>query len=186
MGVGLLVALLATVSLIQIFVTGGRDRSQTASARQFIAAAGRIEPEYIDEPTAVATAPEPIAITQRWQWSFVRSAATDVLQSGHSLTLYKDPENGTLRGLKYNLDERVAVRAQTYGNGVIRSSQELITYLVRPVAVAFHLRGNFWQEAARHDLPQPIARTVADAFKDQHPVDATAHRIWRLGSRRRK
>jgi len=195
MGAGLLVAVLATVGAVQIFVTGPKDRSQEAAARQFIAVAGRIEPEYIDEPTAVAPAPEPITITltidrsasvlsyleeagldrdeaQHWAWSFERSAASDVLQSGHSLTLYKDPENGTLREIKYNLDERIAVRAQTYGNGVIRATQEPIIYVVRPVAVAFRIRGDFWTEAARADLPQPIAATLENAFKDQHPLDA--------------
>ncbi len=194
-GAGLLIAFFATVGAVRIFVTGANERSQEAAARQFILAAGRIEPEYLDEPTAVAPAPEPITITlttdrsapvlsyleeagldrdeaQRWAWSFERSAASDVLQSGHSLTLYKDPEDGSLRELKYDLDDRVAVRAQTYGNGVIRSSQELITYVLRPVAVAFKLKGDFWREAARNDLPQPIVATLASAFKDEHPLNA--------------
>src|ERR1019366_8081796 len=193
-GTGLLVALFATVAAVQIFVVGVNDRSQEAAARQFSATAGRIEPEYIDEPTSVAPAPEPITITltidrsapvlsyleeggldpdeaQRWAWSFEQTAASDVLQNGHSLTLYKDPDNGSLRELKYNLDDRVAVRARTYGNGVIRSSQDLITYVFRPVTVAFKLRGDFWTEAERNDLPQPIVATLAKAFKDQHPLD---------------
>ncbi len=196
MGVGLLIALFATVGAVRIFVTGADERSQeSAATRQFDLAAGRIEPEYIDEPTAVAPAPEPITITftidrsapvlsyleeagldrdeaQRWAWSFERTAASDVLQSGHPLTLYKDPDDGSLRELKYNLDDRVAVQAQTYGNGVIRSSQELITYVVRPVAVAFKLKGDFWQEAARNDLPQPIVAMLASAFKDKQPLNA--------------
>lgn len=195
MGAGLLVAIIATVGAVQIFVTGPRDRSQKAAAQQFLAVAGRIEPEYIDEPTAVAPAPEPIIISltidrsasvlsyleeagldrdeaQRWASSFERSAASDVLESGHSLTLYKDPDNGTLRELKYNLDERIAVRAQTYGSGVIRSAQEPITYVIRPVAVAFRIKGDFWKEAARNDLPQPIVATLENAFKDQQPLSA--------------
>jgi murein DD-endopeptidase MepM/ murein hydrolase activator NlpD len=194
-GAGLLIALFATLSASQILVVGSNDGSQEAAARQLLATAGRIEPEYVDEPTAVAPAPEPITISltidrsapvlsyleeagldrdeaQRWAQSFEQSAASDVLQSGHSLTLYKDPENDSLRELKYNLDDRVAVRARTYGNGVIRSSQELITYVVRPVAVAFMLDRNFWEDAARNDLPQPIVATLANAFKDQHPLTA--------------
>jgi murein DD-endopeptidase MepM/ murein hydrolase activator NlpD len=194
-GVGLSIALFATLGVVRIFVIGAVGRSQGISAQQDIVAAGRIEPEYIDEPTAIAPAPEPITITLtidrsapvlsyleeagldrdealRWASSFEQTAASDVLQSGHSLTLYKDPEDGSLRELKYNLDERIAVRSLTYGNGVIRSSQELITYVVRPVAVAFRVKGDFWKEAARNDLPQRIAATLANAFKDQHPLDA--------------
>jgi murein DD-endopeptidase MepM/ murein hydrolase activator NlpD len=195
MGAGLLVAIVATAAVIQIFVAGGSDRAQEIAARQFAAAAGRIEPEYIDEPTAVAPAPEPIKISltidrsapvlsyleeagldrdeaQRWAWSFARAAAGGTLQSGHALTLYKDPDDGSLRELKYNLDDRVAIRARTYGNGVIRSSQELITYIMRPVAVAFRIKSDFWSEAERHDLPSPIVATLANAFKDEHPLTA--------------
>ncbi len=195
MGSGLLVAMVATAAIIQVFVAGANDRTQEIAARQFAAAAGRIEPEYIDEPTAVAPAPEPVTISltidrsapvlsyleeagldrdeaQRWAWSFAQAATGGRLQSGHALTLYKDPDDGSLRELKYNLDDRVAIRARTYGNGVIRSSQELITYTVRPVAVSFKIRGDFWAEAERHDLPKPIAATLANAFKDQHPLTA--------------
>src|SRR5271154_82856 len=94
-GVGLLIALFATVGVVRIFVAGGSDRSHAGDAPQ-VMAAGRIEPEYIDEPTAIAPAPEPIAITltidrsapvlsyleeagldrdeaQRWELSFVQA-----------------------------------------------------------------------------------------------------------------
>ncbi len=187
------VAFVATVLLVRLCIVGPSDKSQDAVKRRLIAAAGRIEPEYVDEPAVVSPAPEPIIITltidrsasvlsyleeagldpneaQKWAWFFTRSAATDYLQSGHALTLYKDPEDGSLRELKYNLNERVAVREQTYGDGVIRSSQELITYVIRPVAVAFKLNGDFSKEARRNDLPQPIVATLAEAFKDEHPL----------------
>jgi murein DD-endopeptidase MepM/ murein hydrolase activator NlpD len=189
------VAFIATVALVRLCVIGPIDRSLDASSRLALDAAGRIEPEYVDEPEVVSPAPEPITITltidrsasvlsyleeagldrneaQKWAWFFARAAATDNLQSGHSLTLYKDPEDGSLRELKYNLTDRVAVREQTYGDGVIRSSQELITYVVRPVAVAFKLNGDFGREAERNDLPQPIVATLMQAFKDQHPLTA--------------
>ena len=192
---GLTVAFIATIVLVRLCIVGSINRSQDAANRLVIAAAGRIEPEYVDEPAVVSPAPEPITITltidrsasvlsyleeagldpneaQRWARFFENAAATDSLQSGHSLTLYKDPDDGSLRELKYNLSDRVAVREQTYGNGVIRSSQELITYVVRPVAVAFKLNGDFWKEAARNDLPQPIVATLVQAFKDEHPLTA--------------
>src|SRR5579864_655937 len=94
---GLLIALFATVGAVRIFLADD-ERSQDSAAQQFIAAAGRIEPEYVDEPTVVAPAPEPIAISltidrsapvlsyleeaglereeaQRWAWAFERAAA---------------------------------------------------------------------------------------------------------------
>lgn len=195
MGVGLLLAFIATAAVVRSFVTDPTDRTQEIAARQFAAAAGRIEPEYIDEPTAVAPAPAPLTISltidrsapvlsyleeaglnrdeaHRWARSFAQAAAGGTLQSGHALTLYKDPDDGSLRELKYNLDDRIAICARSYGNGVIRSSQELITYVVRPVAVAFRIRSNFWSEAELNDLPSPILTTLANAFKDQHPLTA--------------
>src|SRR5712671_1204396 len=103
-GAGLLTAFFATVGAVWIFVT---DLSQETNARRFTLAAGRIEPEYIDEPTALVPAPEPITITltidrsapvlsfleeagldrdeaRRWAWSFERTSESDVLQCGHS------------------------------------------------------------------------------------------------------
>jgi murein DD-endopeptidase MepM/ murein hydrolase activator NlpD len=188
------VALIATVTIVRLCVIGPIDRSLDGN-RIAPAIAGRIEPEYVDEPAVVRPAPEPITITltidrtapvlsyleeaglepneaRKWAWFFEKAATTDSLQSGHSLTLCKDPEDGSLRELKYNLTDRVAVREQSYGDGVIRSSQELITYRIRPVAVAFKLNGDFWREAERNDLPQPIVTTLMQAFKDQHSLTA--------------
>src|SRR5580704_16007093 len=108
---GISVALIATVLLARMCVVGPIDRSLDASSRLALDAAGRIEPEYVDEPEVVSPAPEPITITltidrsasvlsyleeagldrneaQKWAWFFARAAATDNLQSGHSLTLY--------------------------------------------------------------------------------------------------
>jgi murein DD-endopeptidase MepM/ murein hydrolase activator NlpD len=176
--------------LVRLCIFG---KSPDPVKQRLIAAAGRIEPEYVEEPAVVSPAPEPITISltidrsasvlsyleeagldpneaQKWAWFFTKSAATDWLQSGHALTLYKDPEDGSLRELKYNLNDRVAVRERTYGDGVIRSSQELITYVIRPVAVAFKLNGDFSQEAERNALPQPIVATLAEAFRHQHPL----------------
>ncbi len=192
---GLTVALVATAMLVRLCVDAVPDKSQDPAEQRLIAAAGRIEPEYVDEPAVVNPAPEPIMITltidrsasvlsyleeagldpneaQKWAWFFARSTATGNLQNGHSLTLYKDPEDGSLRELKYNLNDRIAIRERTYGDGVIRTSQELITYVIRPVAVAFKLNGDFSKEAMRNDLPQPIVATLAEAFKDQHPLTA--------------
>ena len=190
---GLTVAFVATVMLVRLCIVGTPDPSQERVKQRLIAAAGRIEPEYVDVPAVVSPAPEPITISltidrsapilsyleeaglepneaQKWAWFFTRAAAVDYLQSGHALTLYKDPEDGSLRELKYNLNDRVAVREQTYGDGVIRTSQELITYVIRPVTVAFRLNGDFSQDARRIALPQPIVATLAEAFKDQHPL----------------
>jgi murein DD-endopeptidase MepM/ murein hydrolase activator NlpD len=192
----LIVASIATVASVRLFVTAtDHDDGPYSAQRQLEAAAGRIDREYVDEPVVVRPAPDPIVITlavdrpapvleyleeaglnseeaRRWASFFARTSDSRNLKQGHSLTLYKDPEDGSLRELKYNLDDRIAVREETYGEGVIRSSQELIKYVMRPVAVAFQLKGDFLHEAARNDLPQPIVATLQSAFQERHPLSA--------------
>ncbi len=151
--------------------------------------------EVFSEPEVVRPAPDPITISltldqtqsaatyleeagvdpetaARWQAQFDATAQTRNFSKGHSLTLLRDPETNDLRGFRYNLDNRVAVNEQTYGNGVFRSSEELIRYVLRPVAVSFRVRSNFRAEAGRHDLPRPILDTLDYAFRDYHPLSS--------------
>ncbi|MGA2408861.1 MAG: M23 family metallopeptidase [Candidatus Binataceae bacterium] len=185
----LIVVIFASVGSVRIFMSSVGADPQDAAAPDLSETAGHVDPVFADEPEVVKPAPEPIAIAlnidrtssvesflqdaglesgeaRRWADFFERTSASESLAQGHSITLYKDPENGSLRELKYNLDDHVAVREKTYGDGVIRSSQELITYVLQPVAVAFRLTDDFPHEAARNDLPQPIIATLENAFPD--------------------
>jgi murein DD-endopeptidase MepM/ murein hydrolase activator NlpD len=157
--------------------------------------AGRLDSNAFTEPEAVRPAPEPITISltldqtqsaasylqeagvdpqaaARWQAQFAEAAQTKTFVKGHTLTLLRDPETGDLRGFRYNLDDRIVVSEQTYGNGVFRSSEELIRYILRPVAVSFRVRSNFRTEAGRHDLPRPIVDTLNYAFQDYRPLSS--------------
>ncbi|MGH7934228.1 MAG: hypothetical protein ACREQN_13850, partial [Candidatus Binataceae bacterium] len=144
------------------------DHNTAVEAVALSGLAGNTTPQYVELPEVVRPALDPIIIqltldrtstarsyledagldsgaAQHWSWFFEKAAGTGLLQRGHSLTLYKDPETGGLRGLKYNLDERVDVREKTFGNGVIRSYVDLIKYVERPVTVAFKVNDNFWR-----------------------------------------
>jgi len=188
----LVVALFATVASMRLFLDPP-DNAQESEAAQGTDIAGRQGGQPVEEAEAVSPAPSAIAITvtldssapvdgylenaglsaesaARWASFFKNSTDSKILLRGHSLTLYKDAETGDLRGLKYNLDDRVALSETTYGDDVIRSSQELIRYVVRPVAVSFRLKSDFLHEAARHDLPQPIIATLEYVFRDSHPL----------------
>lgn len=192
----LTVAVLATVASISLFLTGApRDRdADLAASRLLSQSAGQIDPDYAEQPMVVRPAPEPIVITltvdrtasiasyleeagmapaeaARWATSLASVSYSRNLRRGHTLTLYKDPEDGSLRGIRYDLDEHIAFRERSYGDGVIRAWQELITYVIRPVAVSFRLSGDFNRDAARHDLPQPIVATLRSAFADRHPLN---------------
>jgi len=185
----LVVALFATVASARLFVVDGTQQQRSIADDTDVA--GHLDPPYTEEVEAVNPAPEPIAISislehsaevtsylgdiglerseaQQWARLFRRSVEAGIFERGHSLTLYKDPDTGDLRGLKYSLDERVALSELSYGDGVIRSSDEPIRYFVRPVAVSFKLKDDLWDEARRNQLPKPIAATLRYAFSGNH------------------
>ncbi|MGH8012661.1 MAG: M23 family metallopeptidase [Candidatus Binataceae bacterium] len=191
-----IVALLATTASILLFFNGA-DTPGSAVAKKKATTpadvAGIPAPQYVNTPVMVHPAPEPIIIqlniersesvgdylrdaglddaqAQRWAWIFEKTAASNVFERGHSLTLYRDPETGGLRGLKYDLDDHIAVHERSYGDGIIRPSEDLIEYVNRPVAVAFKVGGNFWLAAAHHDVPEPIVRSVQRAFAQRQPL----------------
>lgn len=191
--IALVVALFATVSSAKLFVESDGQGVDQAALPQDAAVAGRLDDEFVEEPRVVNPAPEAIIVSltldrsesvakflgdaglepaeaERWATLLQGAAATRLFSRGHSLSLYKDPDTGELRGLKYNIDDRIAVTEDTYGDGVIRTSQEPIRYVIRPVAVSFRLKNDFWHEAQRNGLPQPITATLEYAFRDSHPL----------------
>ncbi len=186
---------LATIGSVRLFLNEPNDGpSPDHSADQEAQLAGRLDNFLPDQPEVVAAAPEPITISltlvrsapiysylqdlgldraEARKWSALIAHATGIstFQNGHSLTIYRDPATGDLRGLKYNVDDRIAVRGINYGEGVLRASPELIRYIFRPVAVSFRLHGSFWRDAHRNALPASILATLDYAFKNKHPLE---------------
>jgi murein DD-endopeptidase MepM/ murein hydrolase activator NlpD len=92
------------------------------------------------------------------------------LTAGHSLTVYKDPETGDLRGFKYDLDDHTSVLQQGYANGVILVAERPIQYLIRPVSLSFAIRDSFAREMARQNVPKPIVDSLETAFEDRRSL----------------
>jgi murein DD-endopeptidase MepM/ murein hydrolase activator NlpD len=186
---------LATSGSLRSFIEEPSDDWQENPASQNTEAAGRQDYSLPEQPEFVTLAAEPITIlvtidrsapihsylenaglalddARRWSLLIQTAAGVTDFQQGHALTLYKDPATGDLRGLKYNLNDQVAVSELNYGAGVIRVSSELIRYVLRPVAVSFRLTGNFWRDARRNNLPPTVLATLDYAFKDNHPLES--------------
>jgi murein DD-endopeptidase MepM/ murein hydrolase activator NlpD len=184
----------ATLGSIRLFFEGSSDNEwQGDRVSQNSEVAGHLDYPPPEQPESVNPAPEPITISmviersapvesylgdagltqndaRRWSVLIRTAGGVTDFQRGHGLTLYKDPGTGELRGLRYNVDDRLAVSELNYGAGVLRASPELIRYVFRPVAVSFRLRSNFWREARRNDLPPTVVATLDYAFKDKHPL----------------
>ncbi len=156
--------------------------------------AGRQEAPVVDEPENADPAPASITISltldrtapvgaylqdagvdrddaRRWSLIFQSVAETKVLSRDHPLTLYKDPETGELRGLKYDVDLKTSVTVANLGNMVIKAAAQPIEYYIKPVQMAFEVKEDFKRTAARHGVPSPIVESVLDAFSDRHALE---------------
>ncbi len=108
---------------------------------------------------------------EQWVAEFVRHSHSPVMLAGHSLTLFKDPDSGALRGFRYNVDYRRAVIELDLGAGLIRVWQMPIQYELRPVLVAFPVHGDFREAAKRHGVPKLIVNALEKAFDSRHPLN---------------
>jgi len=187
------VAALATVAALNLFFN---SNSATPAPDQEIqqSCAGRMDRDASEDPEKITPAPESITISldldrtasvakyleesglepdeaQRWNGIFQRAALTRYLHKGHRFTLYRDPENGELRGFKYDVDARTSVALASLGNMVVKSSVIPIEYVERPVQMSFAVRDSFARTAARQGVPGPIVESLKDAFADRHDLD---------------
>jgi murein DD-endopeptidase MepM/ murein hydrolase activator NlpD len=187
----LVVGVLATIATLHLFVAPDPQPEPLMLGDIF---AGRPAVAPLEAPEAAAD-PAPTAITisltldrtasvaaylrdagidsdeaRRWSLVFQSVAATRVLSRDHPLTLYKDPETGELRGLKYDVDLQTSVTVANLGNMVIKAAALPIEYYVRPVQMSFEVKEDFKRAAARHGVPSPIVDSLLDAFTDRSGV----------------
>ena len=110
------------------------------------------------------------------QWaSYIQQiTANRYFHSGHPLTLYKDPETGEMRGLKYDLDQNNTVIGASLGAGVLKAAIRPIEYYIRPIKMTFAVKDNFQRAAAENKIPKPIVESLQDAFSDRHDLNRLA------------
>ena len=188
----LVVAALASVASVHLFFQAGEPPPPTVALMDL--QPGRLDNGSAELPETASPAPDPIIIqltldrsasvlryledagldpaeAQNWANHFQEVANTGTMKEGHSLILYKDPETGDLRDLRYDLNTNVAIRERALGSGVIRTSRDLIEYDLRRVSVAFTIGRSFRTAAQLHNLPEPIVYTLENAFSDHQPLD---------------
>src|SRR5512146_149435 len=188
----LVVASLATLASIHLFFQAGEPPTPTVALMDL--QAGRTDGGAAEIAESATPAPDPIIIqltldrsasvlryledagldpaeAQNWANHFEEVANTGRMKEGHALVLYKDPETGDLRDLRYDLNTNIAIREHSLGEGVIRTSRELIEYNIRRVSVAFQVGRSFRTAAQLHNLPEPIVYTLENAFSDRYHLD---------------
>jgi murein DD-endopeptidase MepM/ murein hydrolase activator NlpD len=188
----LVVASLATLASVHLFFQAGEPPTPTVALMDL--QAGRTESGAAEIAESATPAPDPIVIqltldrsasvlsylqdagldpteARNWANHFQEVANTGRMKEGHALVLYKDPETGDLRDLRYDLNTNIAINEHSLGEGVIRTSRELIEYNIRRVSVAFQVGRSFRTAAQLHNLPEPIVYTLENAFSDRYHLD---------------
>lgn len=105
-----------------------------------------------------------------WSERFKRASQNKLFQKGHPLTVYKDPESGEMRGLKYDLDDRMTVTEASLGAGIVKATLQPIQYITKPIKLTFAVKDSFRRAAAENGIPAPIVDSLEDAFADRHDL----------------
>jgi len=195
---GLVVALIATsTALFLFFQANPQTFSSPLDTLSSELDAGKDAPDVVEQPEAVDPAPASITISttldrtapiesylreagmeasdaHQWASYIQRIIANRYFHSGHPLTLYKDPETGEMRGVRYDLDEKTTMTAASLGAGVLKAGLRPIEYFIRPIKTTFAVKDNFQQAAAENGVPKPIVESLQDAFSDRHDLNRLA------------
>jgi murein DD-endopeptidase MepM/ murein hydrolase activator NlpD len=195
---GLAVALIATsVALFFFFQANPQTFSSPLDSLSSQLDAGTDGSDVVEEPESAEPAPPSITIStmldrtapiesylrqagmepdDAHQWaSYIQHViANRYFRSGHPLTLYKDPETGEMRGLKYDIDQNSTMVSASLGAGVLKASIRPIEYYIRPIKLTFAVKNNFQRAAAENRVPKPIVESLQDAFSDRHDLNRLA------------
>jgi murein DD-endopeptidase MepM/ murein hydrolase activator NlpD len=193
--IGLSVALIATTTALFLFF---QANPQTFSSPLDTLAsqmdAGKDAPDVVEKPESAEPAPPSITIStmldrtapiesylreagmepsdaHQWASYIQHIIANRYFQSGHPLTLYKDPETGEMRGLKYDIDQKTTMTAASLGAGVLKAGLRPIEYFIRPIKMTFAVKDSFQRAAAENGIPKPIVDSLQDAFSDRHDLN---------------
>ena len=195
---GLVVALLATTTALFLFFQANQQPiSSPLDTLSSQLDAGKDAPDVVEQAESVDPAPQSITIStmldrtapiesylreagmgpedaHQWASYIQQITANRYFHSGHPLTLYKDPETGEMRGLKYDLDQNNTVIGASLGAGVLKAAIRPIEYYIRPIKMTFAVKDNFQRAAAENGIPKPIVDSLQDAFSDRHDLNRLA------------
>jgi murein DD-endopeptidase MepM/ murein hydrolase activator NlpD len=195
---GIVVALIATsTALFLFFQANPQTFSSPIDSLSYEMDAGRDVPEIVEQPESAQPAPQSITIStmldrtapiesylreagmeaddaHQWASYIQQITANRYFHSGHPLTLYKDPETGEMRGLKYDLDQNNTVIGASLGAGVLKAAIRPIEYYIRPIKMTFAVKDSFQRAARENGIPKPIVDSLQDAFSDRHDLNRLA------------
>jgi murein DD-endopeptidase MepM/ murein hydrolase activator NlpD len=111
------------------------------------------------------------ADAQRWAKRLQAVTHDARLLPNHTLLLYRAPDTGALRGLRYDLGARTSVVLETLGAGAVLVRPQAIRYQTRRVALALALSRGFSQDVEAHGLSPAMIASIRQAFAYVYPLD---------------
>jgi murein DD-endopeptidase MepM/ murein hydrolase activator NlpD len=195
---GVIVALIATTAALFLFFQANPQTfSSPLDSLSSEMDAGRDVPYVVEQSETAQPAPPSITIStmldrtapiesylrdagmeaedaHQWASYIQQITANRYFRSGHPLTLYKDPETGAMRGLKYDLDQNNTVIGASLGAGVLKAAIRPIEYYIRPIKMTFAVKDSFQRAARENNIPKPIVDSLQDAFSDRHDLNRLA------------
>jgi len=194
----MVVALIATTTALFLFFQANPQTfSSPLDSLSYQMDAGRDVPDVVEQAESVEPAPPSITIStmldrtapiesylreagmeaddaHQWASYIQQVTANRYFHSGHPLTLYKDPETGEMRGIKYDLDQNNTIIGASLGAGVLKAAIRPIDYYIRPIKMTFAVKDSFQRAAAENGIPKPIVQSLQDAFSDRHDLNRLA------------
>jgi murein DD-endopeptidase MepM/ murein hydrolase activator NlpD len=195
---GVIVALIATTAALFLFFQANPQTfSSPLDSLSSEMDAGRDVPVVVEQSETAQPAPQSITIStmldrtapiesylreagmesddaHQWASYIQQITANRYFHSGHPLTLYKDPETGEMRGLKYDLDQNNTIIGASLGAGVLKAAIRPIEYYIRPIKMTFAVKDSFQRAARENNIPKPIVDSLQDAFSDRHDLNRLA------------
>jgi murein DD-endopeptidase MepM/ murein hydrolase activator NlpD len=196
--IGIVVALIATTTALFLFFQANPQTfSSPLDSLSSEMDAGRDVPQIVEQSESAQPAPPSITIStmldrtapiesylreagmeaddaHQWASYIQQITANRYFHSGHPLTLYKDPETGEMRGLKYDLDKNNTIIGASLGAGVLKAAIRPIEYYIRPIKMTFAVKDSFQHDARENGIPKPIVDSLQDAFSDRHDLNRLA------------
>lgn len=193
--VALIIAVAATIAAAHVYL--GQFQARRREMRDFPAGTPLAD-QYAELPETAKPAPPPVILRARlnrtltveqyfitaglnfhearqWAVRFRELSGTNLLRKGHWFSVYKDPDNGDLRAIKYDLDDHVEIFERTLGDGVLRVHKRPINYITRSVAAAFEILGGFRRAASHHEVPAPIVSALEHTFSGPDDLNRMPH-----------
>lgn len=99
-----------------------------------------------------------------WGRVFRSAAHSAILRPGHHVVLLKDRQNGSLQGLRYDVDDRLRVIEQSLGDGVVFATRQPLTYYPKTVSCSLALRSGLRKSAASQHVPKFILDRIKSIF----------------------